>query len=390
MSIFNRKSIARLRRMVEALRSRDLSLWFATDGLRGEEKKLAEEINGVVSDFRAEQIRQEALYGCYEAMLNQVNAALIVAADNDDEVRWMNDKAVSGLCGYRVHSLGMLKAVNPDLPDVLRSLKAGEERLVNMRVDDHETQLKISMVRYSQQGVESRLFSIENVQFVLQQSELDAQRKLVSVLTHEIMNSLSPIISLSDSLCEVCAEGTPLDDDSLRALNAIHRRSSGLLTFVENYRRLSKLSPPDAAWVKVADIIEVVRNLFPEPYIRYEVEDDDIELHLDARQMEQVLINLVKNAREACANVEVLAIEVRTHADHAVRRFLITVTDNGEGITPATIDKVFVPFFTTKQHGSGIGLALSRQIVSAHGGIIKVRSDAGSTTFTVSLPLDYR
>lgn len=390
MSIFNRKSIARLRRMVEALRSRDLSLWFATDGLRGEEKKLAEEINGVVSDFRAEQIRQEALYGCYEAMLNQVNAALIVAADNDDEVRWMNDKAVSGLCGYRVHSLGMLKAVNPDLPDVLRSLKAGEERLVNMRVDDHETQLKISMVRYSQQGVESRLFSIENVQFVLQQSELDAQRKLVSVLTHEIMNSLSPIISLSDSLCDVCSEGMPLDSDSVQALNAIYRRSSGLLTFVENYRRLSKLSAPDAAWVRIGDILGVVRNLYHDPYIRYEIEDKDIELNLDARQMEQVLINLVKNAREACVSADAPDISVCTHADHAARRFLINVTDNGEGIAPATIDKVFVPFFTTKPQGSGIGLALSRQIVNAHGGIINVRSDVRSTTFTVSLPLEYR
>ncbi len=389
MSIFNRKSITRLRRMVEALRSRDLSLWFSTDGLRGEEKKLAEEINGVVSDFRSELLRQEALYGCYEAMLNQVNAALIVAAE-DDEVRWMNDKAVRELCGYRVYSLSMLKAVNPELPGVLRSLKVGEERLVNMNIDDHDTQLKVSMVRYSRQGTDLRLFSIENVQFVLQQNELAAQRKLVSVLTHEIMNSLSPIISLSDSLCEVCGEGQPLDSDSIQALNAIHRRSSGLLTFVENYRRLSRLSPPDAEWVKVAGIIEVVRNLFPDPYIRFYVEDDDIELHLDARQMEQVLINLVKNAREACLQVAKPEIEVRTHADHANRRYLISVTDNGEGISPVSIDKVFVPFFTTKPQGSGIGLALSRQIVSAHGGIIKVRSEGGSTVFTVSLPLDYR
>ena len=390
MSIFNRKSNARLRRMLEALRSRDLSLWFSTDGLRGEERKLAEEINGVVSDFRAEQIRQEALYGCYEAMLNQVNAALIVATDDSDEVRWMNDKAVSGLCGYRVHSLGMLKAVNPDLPDILRGLKAGEERLVNMRIDDHETQLKISMVRYSQQGVESRLFSIENVQFVLQQNELAAQRKLVSVLTHEIMNSLSPIISLSDSLCDVCSEGMPLDSDSVKALNAIHRRSSGLLTFVENYRKLSKLSAPEAEWIRMTEIMEVVRNLYHDPYIRYEIEDEDIELHIDARQMEQVLINLVKNASEACASAETPYVEVRTHADHAGRRFLITVTDNGEGIDPTTIDKVFVPFFTTKPQGSGIGLAISRQIVNAHGGIIKVRSQGGSTAFTVSLPLEYR
>lgn len=389
MSIFNRKSTARLRRMLEALRSRDLSLWFATDGLRGEERRLAEEINGVVSDFRSELMRQEAMYGCYEAMLDQVNAALIVAGE-DDEVRWMNAKAIRELCGYRVHSLTMLKAVNPEWPAVLRSLKAGEERLVNMTIDDHETQLKVAMVKYSRQGEELRLFSIENVQFVLQQNELEAQRKLVSVLTHEIMNSLSPIISLSDSLCEVCGEGMPLDSDSLQALDAIRRRSSGLLTFVENYRRLSRLAPPAAEWVKVADIIGVLRNLFPDPHIRYEVEDDDIELHLDARQMEQVLINLVKNAHEACVQVAIPEIEVRTHADHAGRRYLISVTDNGEGISPVSIDKVFVPFFTTKPGGSGIGLALSRQIVSAHGGILKVRSEGGSTVFTVSLPLNYR
>lgn len=389
MSFFTRKSLRRLREMIAALRSGDLTLHFSIDGLRGEERLLAEEINAAMSEFRSQMKRQEAQYGCYEAMLNQVDASLIVT-DSEGHVTWMNDRAVHTLCGFRISDLSMLAAVNPRLPEVLASLQIGEKRLVRMHIDDHESQLKLSVSRYTRDGASFRLYTVENVQSVLLQNEMQAQRRLVSVLTHEIMNSLSPIISLSDTLRDTLAEGTEVDSDSVAALNAIHRRGSGLWEFVENYRKLQRVSQPSLEWTRIGTLIDTVRSLFHEPYIKYEVEDADIRLRLDPRQIEQVLINLIKNAVDACSRVSAPQIKVATRALHSTRHFLLTVTDNGCGIHPSTIDSLFVPFFTTKSHGSGIGLSLSRQIVVLHGGVIRVKSEGVGAEFIIQLPLEYK
>lgn len=378
-----------MRRLIKALNTSDLTLHYNTENLKGQERQLAEELNLAIAEIRQSIIRREAEYGYYQAMLNNVNIALIVA-DNNGNIAWMNEKAVKSLCGFKIPTIDSLKSVHPDLPAILDSLKAGEQKLVALHIDDHEAQLKVSMSRYTQLDKAVRLFSIENVQVVLQQSEMEAQRKLISVLTHEIMNSLSPIISLSDTICENNTPGATIDEDSLLALQAINRRSQGLLKFVDNYRKLSKVSRPEPEWVKIDDIISVVSPLFANQGIQYDVTDGDIELWIDPRQIEQVVINLMKNAIEACQNKDDARITLSARADYKERHFLLSVTDNGEAISQEIIDRIFVPFFTSKPNGSGIGLSISRQIITMHGGIIKVKSDDKATSFTIQLPLTYR
>ncbi|MDE7347695.1 MAG: ATP-binding protein [Muribaculaceae bacterium] len=384
MDWFGNRSADRLRRMLQAIRNRDFSLRFPYERMRGSERKLAEEMNDVISGFREDLIRQERQYGQYEAILNLVDSALIVA-DTEGNVSWMNNKAVSNLCGFKITQLSMLDAVHPDLAESLKSLIPGQPKILTMNLNGREERLKLSMATYDSKGSDVCIYSIENINLLVQQSEIEAQRKLIRVLTHEIMNSLSPIISLSDMLTETNRQ---LDEDSTEALNAINRRSKGLLKFVENYRKLSRLSQPHLEWTKIGDIFDGLRALFPEPFIKFRIEDPDIQLQLDRHQVEQVLINLIKNAVEAVE--ENPSITVSTKADHPNHRFMISVADNGCGISPDAADSIFLPFFTTKSGGSGIGLSLSRQIVSMHGGSISFASTHSGTIFTILLPFIYR
>ena len=386
MRWFACKSVGRLRQMLRSIRSQDFAVRFPEEKLHGEEKELAQEINDVITDFRAQLLQQERRFGQYEALLDTIGAALIVAG-KDGDVRYMNRNAVEHLCGFRINRLSALGAVHHDLPQALMSLSPGESRLFSMGSDGKGRQLKISMVKYSVEGDAAFLYSLEDVDRLLLQNEVEAQNKLVSVLTHEIMNSLSPIISLSDTLENSVSQS---DGETQMALRVIKRRSQGLLSFVENYRKLSRLAPPKLHWTKIGDVFSELINLYPAPYVRYDVADSDMELMIDRHQMVQVLINLVKNAMEACGECADPSVEVSAWADHPQRQFVISVADNGCGISPEEADKIYVPFYTTKPGGSGIGLSISRQIVGAHGGSLQLDPADPGSKFTILLPLIYR
>ena len=221
---------------------------------------------------------------------------------------------------------------------------------------------------------------------LLERNEMEAWQKLIRVLTHEIMNSITPILSLSETLSE-----REMNERNYavmqQGMKTICRRSKGLLEFVENYRRLTRLPAPVRRPVSVRELLADLRKLYPDdPAIRIHLPVDDIQLHIDRAQVEQVLINLLKNAREACARTPDPCIEVGT-AEALPWKCVIYVRDNGEGILPDVQDKVFVPFFTTKPGGSGIGLSLCRQVMNRHGGNITLQSAVGQgSCFTLQFP----
>lgn len=210
---------------------------------------------------------------------------------------------------------------------------------------------------------------------VLERNEMEAWQKLIRVLTHEIMNSITPIISLSETLSEreMSEKNYPV---MRQGMQTIHRRSKGLLEFVENYRKLTRLPAPVRRPVAVRELLQDLQKLFSEEYIRIELPETDRILQIDRTQIEQVLINLIKNAKEACSRKEHPRIEVKM-LPALSWQCLITVSDNGEGILPEVQDKIFVPFFTTKPSGSGIGLSLCKQVMNRHGGNITVQSTVG-------------
>lgn len=225
---------------------------------------------------------------------------------------------------------------------------------------------------------------------VIAEAETEAWQKLIRVLTHEIMNSIAPVISLSETVTERAVTNGMNEKDyeiMLQAMQTIHRRSKGLLGFVENYRKLTRMPTPTLWNFPVLALFQDIRLLFPEEasYISFTVEPADLSLYADRMLIEQVLINLVKNAVEACGETEAPRIEVEASRKEGLTR--LTVTDNGSGIVPEAIDKVFVPFFTTKVKGSGIGLSLCRQVVNRHGGNISVTSEVDKgTSFLLKFP----
>lgn len=210
---------------------------------------------------------------------------------------------------------------------------------------------------------------------ILERNEMEAWQKLIRVLTHEIMNSITPIISLSETLSEreLNEKNYPV---MRQGMQTIHRRSKGLLEFVENYRKLTRLPAPVRRPVSVRELLQDLQKLFPETYIHIELPETDRMLQIDRAQIEQVLINLLKNAKEACGKKASPRIEVKMQPVFSWQ-CLITVSDNGDGILPEVQDKIFVPFFTTKPSGSGIGLSLCKQIMNRHGGNITVQSAVG-------------
>lgn len=225
---------------------------------------------------------------------------------------------------------------------------------------------------------------------VVAEAETDAWQKLIRVLTHEIMNSIAPIISLSETVTERAASNGMNERDYgilLQAMQTIHRRSKGLLDFVENYRKLTRIPSPTMQLFSVSSLFDDLRGLYPagDVSFSFSIRPPELRVYADRSLIEQVLINLLKNAAEACS--ESAAPEVRVAAFLREGVPVITVSDTGSGIVPEALDKVFVPFFTTKQGGSGIGLSVCRQIMNRHGGNITVVSaEEAGTTFTLQFP----
>lgn len=224
---------------------------------------------------------------------------------------------------------------------------------------------------------------------MIEEAEAVAWQKLISVLTHEIMNSIAPIISLSETLSE---RETGNEDESeeykimMQAMEAIHRRSVGLLSFVENYRKLTRLPQPVLHPIVLKPMLTSLQQLTSSYGIAFtfDVYPEQMILKADKGMVEQLLLNLLKNAKEACEGIENSAIEVK--AEKVGNSIKISVSDNGQGIVPEARDKIFIPFYSTKAKGSGIGLSLCKQIVLRHGGKMSLNSDNNLTKFIAEFP----
>ena len=203
----------------------------------------------------------------------------------------------------------------------------------------------------------------------MEANEIESWQKLIRVMGHEIMNSITPIISLSETLSTREVEYSRMQ----QGMQVIHKRSKGLLEFVENYRRITRIPAPVKEKVTLAELFNGIAELIPNDYISFAQPATQISIKADRTQIEQVLINIIKNAIEACAEVPYPQIQVKSSVSET-GTVSITVSDNGPGILPNVLDKIFIPFFTTKENGSGIGLSLCKQIMHLHGGNITARS----------------
>ena len=381
---FQRRATKLILRMVESLRYNDFSLSFSTQQKNTLENNLRKEINEAITNFRKQLSDQQEHSLYYETLLDTVDSCILIT-DSQGQIQWMNQTAIQELIGHPIHSIEELNALNKDFSQKLTSLYPGEVKVIRLYKEDFIQEMAATITSYTNRKQNLRLINLKNLRSILEENEMEAWQKLIRVLTHEIMNSITPIISLSDTLSERIAkeEKDEYEYEMIyQGMQTIHRRSKGLLEFVKNYRQLSRLSNPILTPVRVGDILGDIRKLYPNKEIEYiyQIENEEQILMWDRSQMEQVLINLLKNATEACEGRPDPKVYISTHYLKDKQIFLLTVTDNGCGVLPEVLDKIFVPFFTTKTKGSGIGLSLCKQIVNNHGGSISVSSETNKGT----------
>ena len=392
-NIFYNKSIKRLRLMLESVRMRDFSLQYSLDKLTGEERRMAEEINAVINEFRETERKHQGETYLYDALLSNVDSILI-ATDETGKTKWMNKAAIEQLCRFQFDRLDNLSALHPSLPEQLKGLRKNSMSLVSFPTKEgEEKRYAATMKKIFVSGISYRLYTMQDVASVFRQSESLAQQRLVRVLTHEIVNSLTPIVSLSETMADNMALGSERDisDSEMEvALSAISRRAKGLMEFVQRYRMLSGIAPPVISAVRIEELIQGLQELVV-PQIKegckvsFYAGCGDAMIGVDRAQIEQVLLNLLKNAVETGATL----IDVTGTLSDDERWLIVSVTDNGGGFPKEAADNMFTPFFTTKSGGQGIGLAVCRQIVSNHGGLVGAEclEDGSGARFTVRLPM---
>lgn len=341
--------------------------------------ELRDAFNRIIERFQQARAERDLQAAYLETVVRHLPVAFM-AAQPDGSLRLVNHPArrLTGLSGLA--HLNDLAALDPDLPERMRAIDAGSQQLLQTQLRGVPVELRVSVAEIRQGGVTERLYSMENLSGELTAREASAWRNLIRVLTHEIMNTLTPVASLAQS-CVTMIDSGSAHDDLRDAVATIARRSEGLTGFVASYRELLKVPEPQLKTLRVAELLRGVVRLMGEELAGVEttvdVQPDSLTLNGDPALLDQVLINLVQNAIEAMQGSAVRKLSLQAGLDYG--KVCIRVSDTGKGIDSDALSQVFVPFFTTRRDGNGIGLSLCRQIMTAHGGeIVLASSDDGT------------
>jgi two-component system nitrogen regulation sensor histidine kinase NtrY len=356
--------------------------------------ELSEAFNLVVGEFQNLRAEKESHYLYLQTVIEHVRIALLCFSP-EGEVLLMNKAAKELLNKPYLSRLQALSRTHPQLLEVVEKLQPGERKLVKVLINHELVRLAVQSTEFKLQEQEYKLFSLQNIQSELEEQEIETWQKLIRVLTHEIMNSVTPIISLAEAihgllqqdsetghLCDLEEEDV---EDIRSGVQTIMGRSKGMLHFVNVYRNLSQIPKPNFSPIKPKQLIEGVQTLLQPELDRRHIAlqthfaDPDLIIQGDGELLEQVLINLMKNAMEALESRPDALIQLRVIISRD-QRVIIQVEDNGPGISDEFINQIFIPFFTTKKKGSGIGLSLSRQIMRMHRGNLSVQTLQGEGT----------
>ncbi len=319
----------------------------------------------------------------------------LMAFRSGGEIQIINRAAKKLLKVQELNNINELATSIPQLLDSMKRLKTGGRDLVRADIDGNIQQLSIYAIQLNLHDEEVKLISLQNIQSELEEKEMEAWQNLVRVLTHEIMNSVTPISSLANTVSEDLEdrmrhpESISGDDleDYLMSVGTIRKRSEGLIRFVKDFRNLTQIPNPELHRAHVETLLNEVVVLHKKEWENYnvqvevEVEREGMHILMDKDLIEQVLINLIKNSFHALEETENACITLRAGYEKDKHPF-ISVKDNGPGIDEEAMEKIFIPFYTTRKTGSGIGLSLSRQIMRKHRGTLNVRTwQEGGTEF---------
>ena len=395
---YTEKTTRDLTRFLESVRYADFTRRFTTDGRGPVFDDLRDAFEEVTAEFRRLRAEKERQVQYLQQVVQHLGVALITYQD-DGEVETMNTAARRLLRTGPIRHVAALERVSDDLAEALRTLDSGDQAMVRVEETDRTLQLSVRVSRFQLQGEPHALASIQDLRNELEEKEMEAWQQLTSVLTHEIMNSVAPISSLASTASRRLQSGgengaitAERATDAREAVDTIERRSEGLMNFVDAYRSFTDIPAPEFEVLDAGPLLDDVESLLRAQIeeqnlkVTASVEPPDLTLSGDPDLLDQLLINLALNAVQAIeedSGTDQGRIEFRAFVDRRSRP-VIQVEDNGPGIPDDVQEKIFVPFFTTKEEGSGIGLSLSRQIMRLHGGSLSVRSTEGDgSVFTL-------
>lgn len=394
------KTNSKLSKFFSSIRHADFATTFTQKGLGKTFDELYQQFNTIIAEFKKYRAEKEEHANYLNTVVQHVSIG-IIAYRKDGKVDMINNSAKKLLNIQNLRNIGELKKVQEDLPQTLLTMRAGDKNLNKLFVNDELLQISIYATEFRLRDEEYTLVSLQDIHTELEAKEIESWQKLIRVLTHEIMNSMTPITSLVTTVNDVLLykenENTkinPLDEDDVEtidsALRTIRNRSMGLLNFVEIYRNLTRIPKPNFRYFEVADLFERSRELLKPKMDKFNIDCNvrvfppDLKITADPDLIDQVIINLMLNAIDAVKSSPEPKINILV-TTNANGRVVIDLKDNGHGIKPDVMDKIFMPFFTSKKDGSGIGLSLSRQIMHLHKGTISVKSPEGEgATFTLT------
>ena len=416
---FISKTNAELVRFFDAVRHADFSQRFELKAQGAGFDELGATFTDILKRIQKVRSSQEAELRHIKSIIEHVPVPLL-SIDHSGKVTLWNNSVRRLFGANSVTHIDDMAQFNEDFPKKLQAILAGERTLVNITIDDMEHKIIVSATEITTASNQETLLSMQDIQSELALAQLQAWQDLVSVLTHEIMNSITPVASLaktavdlvqdvqektqqlpvinderSEKLAQKLTEELAEDlDDVLAAVKTVARRSDGLMQFVTSYRRLTRLPSPNKKLLSVATLFNHVATLAPQNWQENDIEltctinPQALDFIVDSDMIEQILLNLLQNAEHALTdiNTQVTAAKITLQAFLNVRgHVVIEVSDNGKGIEEENIAQIFVPFYTTKKEGSGVGLALTRQVMLAHNGKVTVRNnDQGGATFSLT------
>ena len=361
--------------MLNAIENDDFSFKFSSDSPLRSDIQVTQTLNritAIIQKAKADAVQKEKYY---ELILNSVNTGVIVANENGNILQ-INNEALR-LLGLTIFThLKQLDKILLGLPEIFQNVRSGEKQQMSFTNERGTVHMSIRASEMTINSVRMRIFAINDINSELDDKEIESWMRLTRVLTHEIMNSVTPITSLSETLLSLHKNA---DKDIRSGLKVISSTGKGLIDFVESYRKFTHLPTPQPSLFYAANLAERIvhltqsNNTQPGTRIILSIEPLDLIIYADEKLITQVMLNLVKNAMQSVEQASDGLIQIKGYcnSDESVS---LEIMDNGPGISPEMADHIFIPFFTTKEGGSGIGLSISRQIMRLHGGTLTLKS----------------
>ena len=379
----------------EAVKYRDFSRWFSEKHGPQDLRNLHKGFNSVNKTIKAINNERQAQFVYLQKILEMVDVGIIAYNLDSGAILWANESILSTLDLPAFKNIHFVEKRRPKLYEELFDTYRTEATSISITLKNEHLKVLISETVFQVEEDAFKLVVLQNIEDTLNQNESDAWKKLLSVMTHEIMNSIAPISSLAETLQQHIAvsktnQETDIDLDDLHAgISSIKKRSEGLMKFAKTYRSLSKVTHLNLETVSVNELFKNINDLLQPTLVDQRVElsfamdQPEMLLEIDSYLIEQVLINLILNAIDATKMVAQPKIYVNA-TQNAKGRVLLKVLDNGSGIPEEIKESIFIPFLSTKKTGSGIGLSLSKQIMTLHKGKIQLKSEPGTgTEFTL-------